>query len=232
MKPQNIVKETWTDFWCAVAHPSSLLIVFFGLLVGFRSRWGVITVNVEAMASTIFQVAGTMVALILPASQFANSLVTRLVDELPKRIIKEKISAEEKKRITTELTRPLQANLYPAWRASALVFISFLFSTLAMLSPSWNFDFGVLTLSLDSLLVGLALSSLVIGSAWFLPTAQYAFNLKALVDMQEQISLIAEYQDAKNKAAPDLAVLQSPPAVDPTIVEAPPTQTETKVVKQ
>src|SRR5260221_10555757 len=68
-KPKgSAIRTTLTEFCNALWHTSVLLVIASSILLSTRSRLGVLHFDVSALSSAIFAVAGTMVALILPAS--------------------------------------------------------------------------------------------------------------------------------------------------------------------
>lgn len=189
-------------FLKALGHIYSWIFVFLMvLMLGVRSPWGNIDFNVREIATTVFSVAGTMVALILPASQLANAFIARMEDETLRVILEDPSDTQTKVQAVHQITNSLRGNLFPAWRASSFVFVSFLFATLAMIIPSSDLPLGSspLVMSVDRSIIAISLGCLLVGSAWFLPTARYTFSLDVLTDIEHVVETIAQHQEVQSQ---------------------------------
>ena len=184
-------------------------IILLTILLGFRSKYGCLKIDdVQQAAGTVFQVSGTMVALILPTAQLAYTFITQYSDkflEIINRIEADKIQtakdykckeviqrktdeaqAETQGNITSDVNE-LRNNFYPSFKAIFYVFCSFLLSALALVVPNtflplWDFP---IELAVNNFFFGAALSTLVIGSFYFIPTAIHIFKFKLLDVIQE-----------------------------------------------
>jgi len=213
-------EQHWSNIKDALWHPLSLIfITVLVLALGIRSPWGWINLDVPEIAKSVFGVAGTMVALILPAAQIANSFVREFENAIRDKIVRPTdVSPQVKSRATSNLKNEVKAALYPAWRASVFVFISFLLSILVMIIPAGDITFGDgFSLSVDRSIASAAIGFLLAGSAWFLPTARYAFKLELLDRIEGLVqSLALADNKSKEPGAPESQnEAGTPPPVQP-----------------
>lgn len=172
------IRRTFLHFW------SLVFVVIIATLLAVIVPALSIGTNIPDIASSIFQVSGTMVALVLPASELANNFITKFSDELLVKITAEEVSAEIKQGEITRLSNELRRNLGPAWRASIYALSSFLLSCFAMFVPSINTALGPVPFSFGHFLLGVSLGFVMVGAFWFYPTARYIFRLKLLSDVE------------------------------------------------
>ncbi len=180
---ESPLKPSFNEMLEAFKHWKSLsLIGLITSILAFQVPWGVININAPSIASSIFQVAGTMVALVLPAAEISNHFISKLANDLLATIIAERVDDDLTRETVQRFTKELRVNMYPAWRASVYALCSFILSSMAMISPPKTFPIfsPCLALSVDYLLVGASLGFLVMAGIWFFPTARYAFRLGLL----------------------------------------------------
>ena len=189
------ISKTFRHIWSllAVLMIASLL----GLLGPFLST----PTGIGDIAMSVFQVSGTMVALVLPASELANNFITKFSDDLLLKITSQtQVSDETKSDLITKLSEELRANLTPAWRASIYALSSFLLSCVAMFVTAWNVTFRSVSFSWGYFLLGLSLGFLMVGAFWFFPTARYIFRLQLLNDLKR----FAESLAGTSKKKPEI----------------------------
>ena len=136
------------------------------------------------VAMSIFQVSGTMVALVLPASELANTFITKFSDELLVKIYAEDVPDEKKLDTINNLSDQLRDNLVPAWRASVYALSSFLVSCVVMFMSRMDLTVRGVSFSRGYFLLGLSLGFVAVGAFWFFPTARYIFKLELLNDVK------------------------------------------------
>ncbi|QPF72932.1 hypothetical protein G8A07_08315 [Roseateles sp. DAIF2] len=170
--------------------PSSTLILLLTLLACLPI--GVPPAGLSGLTSAVFQVAGTMVALALPAAQLAHTMVgdvekqlLHLLDEEAARLATPARRIEVSRRMTSELQR----HMYPAWRSAAYALLSLLLSGLALLlAPTgWHWQPCGPVISFDALLPGAALACLLCAALWLYPTVHYLFRLRSLDELQRTL---------------------------------------------
>ena len=189
----SAIRDTSAAFGKALLHPSVLLVIIPSVVLAMRSPWGVLTLDVTSLSSATFAIAGTMVALILPASQLVNSFLVRLEDIIKSLIKAEDATTQQKDEVGNQFIDEVKRYLAPAWRASAFVFVSFLLSIAAMILPEREIPIdGPFALPVRSLIVGLAIWFLIVGSMWFLPAAWYSFDFALLEKMKETLRIIVD----------------------------------------
>src|SRR5262249_54307627 len=71
----------------AVHFETSLFIVVSSIMLGSVGPFGVLSVDTKNLSATVLQVAGTMVALALPAGQFGLQMISELDKELRPRLV-------------------------------------------------------------------------------------------------------------------------------------------------
>jgi len=152
---------------------SLLPVLVITLLLGLKSPGGVFTVNAAALAALVFQVAGTMVALALPAAQLANGFFGQLEALLLETIRRDPGSLQA----LAKLASTFMIKLSYSWRATVYALVSFVLSALAMLLPSHTVEVLRWKLSIDEFTAAASLSFLLVGAALFYPTARFAFSL-------------------------------------------------------
>jgi hypothetical protein len=173
------ILRTFFHFW------SLVFVLIVATLLALLAPTANAGTDITGIASSIFQVSGTMVALVLPASELANNFVTKFSDELFVIIESQTgVSPEKKEETITNLSDELRLNLGPAWRASIYALSSFLLSCLAMFVPSMKAMLGSVPFSFGHFLLGLSLGFVMAGAFWFFPTARYIFRLKLLDDVK------------------------------------------------
>lgn len=185
-----------------------LLMLLVTILLGFRSKYGYLKLDVQEVAGTIFQVSGTMVALMLPTAHLAYQFFTQYSEKFLKIIEnakEEEINSKETIADPVEKAQQindikikkagqinkdvaeLRKNFYPSLKAIFYVFCSFLLSAFTLILPNKIIPMKCLAVDLvvDYFFLGASLSSLVIGSFYFIPTALYIFKFKLLDSIQE-----------------------------------------------
>jgi hypothetical protein len=180
---QSVLSKTASEMWATfVNFPSLLVVVLVTVALCLRVPWGLLDFDGRATTLGIFTVAGTIVALVLPAAEIANSFITRLADRWLGFVIKEEGVADETKfEAIGDFANELKSNLEPAWRASIYALCAFVISSFGMLVPQKDFRLSeAVALSLDRLFTGLSLGFLIVGALWFFPAARYAFRLETI----------------------------------------------------
>ena len=173
--------KTFFHGWSlAVAGIIAAALGFAGPCVNDNSK-------IVEIGMSIFQVSGTMVALVLPASELANAFITKFSDKLLVLIVDEGEPDEKDINDIHTLTNRLRENLKPAWRASVYALSSFLLSGVVMFVDSINVTVRAVPFSWGFFLLGLSLGFVMVGAFWFFPTAQYIFSLRLLDDIEEQV---------------------------------------------
>ncbi len=144
--------------------------------------------NTYDIASSIFQVSGTIVALILPASEIANNSIRVFTDEMLVRITSENDVCEEKRiKITNSIANELKEHLIPAWRGSLYALFSFFLSSILMFAPLGTIKIFCQIVYIDSLFLGFAFGFLIVGALLFFPTAWYTYSLRSLKNAQRVV---------------------------------------------
>ena len=172
-----------TEHHYSLLHWKSLIGIF--LITGFlaiSSPIGLLDIKEQELASVVFQVSGTMVALALPAAQFSYALISEFERKLGKIFLSTMNDDTRRKELIDEIRFDLKKHLFPAWRATVYVLVAFILSAAAMILPSTHIPIGATALyfSIDGLFASAALGTVLIGSSWFYPTARYAFSLGLL----------------------------------------------------
>lgn len=156
------------------------------LFVGLKNE-----ANTYDIASSIFQVSGTIVALVLPASEIANNFIRVFTDEMLARIAGEnRVSAEKKIEVTNKIADELREHLIPAWRGSLYALFSFILSSVLMFAPLGKPTILSRTICIDSFLLGLAFGFLIVGALLFFPTAWYTYSLRSLDNARRLVAAL------------------------------------------
>lgn len=168
--------------------PSLISATFVACLLAFRVPWGLININAQNTSASIFQVSGTMVALIIPAAEISNAFISTLANDLLKVVYSQQVDASVQLKTVEDLTTELKDNLYPAWRGSVYALFAFILSSVGMIAPPVSIPLGGSgsSFSLDYFIVGASLGFLIVASFWFIPTARYAFQLELLDTIKAQ----------------------------------------------
>jgi hypothetical protein len=182
----NRRNPTGTHWWTIV------LVTITTLLLGIARPEGHLTLVDKEFTLAIFQVAGTMVALALPAAQLANSFVVKL-EEVAEFVMADDGHDDIKESFITGEIQTLRTNVTPALRASRYSLAAFVCSALAMVAPSRDLisDGGVIS-SIQMLLASLSLSLLVAAACWFFPSIRYAFSLNALDRLHKMVQSVTK----------------------------------------
>jgi hypothetical protein len=181
------------------------------MLLAVESPVGVIQFNVANVATSVFQVAGTMVALALPAAELASNAITNAENLL---IASLRHTDRQKQLAETELvTDEMKQNLQPAWRASVFALCSFVLSAFAMIAPDVKWRAGGLALSVDSGIVAASLMFLVVAALSFFPTVRYVFHLEGLDNISRAIRLM---QASAGRTEPSTVGTEPQPSVKQT----------------
>lgn len=202
--PKSLFRAISKEIGSAVLRPVSLVVVgVVTTIFAFRAPWGKMDVDVQTTAASIFQVSGTMVALVLPAAQLSNQLITELANAF-KLSVKDSVSAERKRSVFLERGDLLRERMSPAWTASVYALCAFILSSVAMVMPEVDIPLGDrFALAIDRLALGLSLGFLVVGSLWFYPTAKYVFRLELIGDIKRAIDILYPTTDQPNAPAGD-----------------------------
>lgn len=169
-------------------HPWSLVVAgIIAAALGLAGPWVNDDSKIVEIGMSIFQVSGTMVALVLPASELANAFITKFSDKLVVLIVGEGVPDEKAIIVIHRLTKQLRDNLQPAWRASVYALSSFLLSGVVMFVERINVTVRGVSFSWGLFLLGLSLGFVMVGAFWFFPTARYIFRLKLLDDIEEKV---------------------------------------------
>ena len=152
--------------------------------------------NIYDIASSIFQVSGTIVALILPAAELANNFIRVFADDMVVRIAEaESVSPQDRIAITTSIASELKQHLVPAWRGSLCALYAFLISCILMFAPLGSLTIFSRAIPIDSLLLGLALGFIIVGAFLFFPTAWYTYSLRSLENAKQVVADFVKPQD-------------------------------------
>jgi ABC-type multidrug transport system fused ATPase/permease subunit len=175
------------SIWNALRHRRDLVATLaITLLLSIQSPLGILRVNANAIASLIFQVAGTVVPLALAAAGLSSTFVIKIATEMPEAFEEHKdFPPHRRGQALMRRIKELQEVLEPAWRATAFVLVSFLISALTLLIPPETFSTGVFAIrvSLDTFLASLSLSCILVGTVSFLPMIRYSFRGKVLTNL-------------------------------------------------
>jgi hypothetical protein len=112
------MRKTFLHVWSLAVV--LMIATILGLLGPFQTQ-----ANAAEVAMSIFQVSGTMVALVLPAAELANSFITKFSDELLLKIMGQNVPAGKKADVLMEISEELRNNLTPGWRASIYALLRF-----------------------------------------------------------------------------------------------------------
>lgn len=189
-------RKTINNFVAALSHPWSLLfIIIVTITLSLHSSIGILDIDEHSLASNIFAVAGTMVALILPAAELAHNSFTKFKAEFVDSVIRGSddlaalgISKDRQALVLGSQASELRNRLKPAWRASSFVFVSFLLAIVAMIIPPIHVPLGdAFSWSIDAAILASSLGFLIAGSCWFMPTALSFFNMDSLDSTEQDI---------------------------------------------
>jgi hypothetical protein len=187
--------------------PSANWFVIAGcaLALGFQSPLGFLELDPGAGA-LVFQVAGTIVALALPAAELSNSLFRETEGYIVRAALKPSLATDRLVQVADQSIHKLRDQLLPAWRGSVFALCAFVLSTLSLLLPQARVRLSgeVYWLPKD-FLVGAALGFLLVGAFWFFPTAYSVFRLKAADTTLERVRrmVAAQKLKAERPAQPD-----------------------------
>jgi hypothetical protein len=173
------IRKTFFHFW------SLIVVMIIAAALGFAGPFENADAKIGEIAMSVFQVSGTMVALVLPASELANNFITKFSDELLVLILAETVSDEKKYDAVNRLSDKLRDNLAPAWRASIYALSSFLLSCVVMFVRNMSVTVRSVSFSWGYFLLGLSLGFVMVGAFWFFPTARYIFSLQLLEDTKD-----------------------------------------------
>lgn len=181
----------------------------------YSLRWGPVAVvaitvlftalkmeaNIYDIASSIFQVSGTIVALILPAAELANNFIRVFADDMVVRIAEaESVSPQDRVAITTSIASELKQHLVPAWRGSLCALYAFLISCILMFAPLGSVTICSRAVPIDSILLGLALGFIIVGAFLFFPTAWYTYSLRSLENAKQVVAGFVKPTDTSQGA--------------------------------
>src|SRR5262245_14760574 len=161
---------------------TTLITIFFCV----ETPFGIIKINSNALASLIFPVAGTIVALALTAAGLASTFVLKIAADIPEIYqADEGFSVQRKAGGIIDRVKELQRNLLPAWRGTIFVLISFLLSALTLVLPSVKVPLGIpgVRLSVDGFFASASLATVVVGTLWFIPMVRFSFRAKLLDEL-------------------------------------------------
>jgi hypothetical protein len=182
-----------------------LIIAIFALALGFQSPLGILELDPGAGA-LVFQVAGTIVALALPAAELSNSLFRETEGYIIRAALKPSLATDRLVQVADENIQKLRDQLFPAWRGSVFALCAFVLSTLSLLLPRAQVRLSgeVYWLPKD-FLVGAALGFLLVGAYWFFRTVYVVFRLKAADTTLERVRRMVAAQKLKagQPAQPD-----------------------------
>jgi hypothetical protein len=167
-------------------------VVLISIALSIYTPLGILRVNANALASLIFPVAGTVVALALTAAGLSSSFILKLSADL-EHAYQDKnksFSREARGWALIKRGRNLQRGVMPAWRGTVFVLFSFLLSAVALVAPPNKISLGRsgIGFSIDALFSSSALGFLLVGSLWFIPAVRFSFRSELL----ENILLSAE----------------------------------------
>jgi len=152
--------------------------------------------NIPGIATTVFQVAGTMVALTLPAAELLGQAVTRVADYWLDVVFRSEKIPEKDKQMYAEngcaaIQEAQEISMF-AWRALGYVLAALFLSSIALFINLQvvlcSYDIPLVSwfcsIPLIYWLLGLTLGFLLVGSYWFFPAAWWFLNLKTLQHTQ------------------------------------------------
>jgi hypothetical protein len=174
-KGANVTTAVLKALWL----PRPLLaIAVAAVACSVETSFGVLDFSAGQLASFIFGVSGTIVALVLPAAELANHFVTKLADEDLRTVLQADVPIEQKRTTLRTLTKSTRAALDPGWRAITFALVSFLASALGLILPKIRIPLMAgSALYLDSVVVLVALGTLITAAILFYPTAHYSFSM-------------------------------------------------------
>jgi hypothetical protein len=148
-----------------------------------------------ALASAVFQVAGTMVALALPAAEMSNTMIGDAEKKLALLVdsdIATRVDVEARLAASRQLTADLREHLVPAWRSAVYAFASLLCSAAALLAASVSASADAVSVQRDpaAVLAVVSLVCLVAAAAWVYPTVQYVFRLRFIDRLADLSQLV------------------------------------------
>jgi hypothetical protein len=178
----------WEAIWDAVFHRLTILImVVFCVSTSIESPIGFLSFSEVNLIGIVAPIAGTIVALALPAAQLSMDLITQAGESGVKFLI-QPIDQNRRRQYINQMVEKYRTNLLPAWRAVVYALLSFLLSIVGSLGPFKG--------SLGSRIVATSSLSLLVASAiWFYPTVRFAFRLeflKVLVSIADTLDPDAE----------------------------------------
>jgi hypothetical protein len=170
----------------AFRHRTSLFaIIFITFALSIETPIGVLKVNAIAMASLIFPVAGTIVALALTAAGLASTFTLKLAADIPDIYENKAFPSQEKAQAIINRAEELQQALLPAWRGTLLVLSSFLLSAVALITPPMSVPLGMpeIRLIVDNFFSSASLGCVLVGTLSFIPTVRFSFRGKLLANL-------------------------------------------------
>ena len=168
-------------------------------------------VDGPTLSGAVFQVAGTIVALVLPAAEMGRSFYTKLEELLTQKVLPDlKSSSAAKARETfNAMLEEGRRGLDFAWRASVYALVSFLLASAGMVSRAFSMQADVaFALPPDDALAGLSLGFLIVSALGFFPAAWYAFSLESLERLKDVLSALS---------VPDTPKTEEKPAATPAV---------------
>lgn len=195
---RSLDRAFWRAMADAIFHVQSLsFVAMFSISVALKSSYGFLVYNPKDLVGLVLPIAGTIVALALPAAQLSMEIITQTESEAVKFMLGPS-DQEKRTEFVTEMLRQCRASLRPAWRAVVYALLSLIFSILGSL----GFFLGTI---IFDLVVLMALGFLIVSAIWFYPTVKYAFKLEAIDTMLAIAGALnrkAENELPPNPAAP------------------------------
>lgn len=176
--PRSKEQSLWAAIGEALNHtPSIASVLLSTLLLSVSSPWGLLEIKAHELASLVFPVAGTIVALALTAAGLASTFIGKLSDQMSDVYTSNAFTKEARALAIINRARELKKGIFPAWRGSVFVLCSFILSGVALIVPAGVTTIGKrVTLAWDSIFSVSALACLIVGSLWFLPTVRFSFR--------------------------------------------------------
>jgi hypothetical protein len=174
-------REFFDSFRDAVFHrPSLLAVTVFSISTSTRSSLGFLTFDANQLVVMVFPIAGTIIALALPAAQLSMDMINHAESVIAK-IFADSADPVKKAAYIRDAALQYQTHLEPAWRAVVYALLSFLLSVVGSLGAFSQIDTSVLKPA--DVIATASLGFLVVASIWFYPTVRFAFNLELVKTM-------------------------------------------------
>lgn len=149
------------------------------------------------IASYVFTVSGTIVALVLPAAELAGHFIARRLEFWTEKVSHAESEAKlDNLKEAVRFFHDAKARAVPAWRGSLYVFCSFVLATVVLfIPPTFSLTIYLYKFQVGYAILGGAIAFLLVGSASFLPFAFFIYRLDLLRKTHDQFAHLIKLMD-------------------------------------